>query len=175
MGCATRLQLHGSDIFWTENERIAKKPLAGGAATTIVTGIAADEYGWYAEKSPPFATDGTNLFVGQKNRIKQFAIGKESKVLVDLPEGLRDLTADGSYVYWLSSILSKVYKVPVTEGLRYFLPGHPWMAVAGYEFIKAMSTGCPIPTPSFILTTSLKKSPRMAARSLPSPRISLAG
>jgi hypothetical protein len=118
------LHLQGSDIYWTENERIAKQPLAGGAATTVAAGIAADEYGWYAEKSPPFTTDGTNLFVGQKYKIKHFAFGREPKVLVNLSEGkLGDLTTDGFYVYYLDNLLSKVFKVPVTGGTSILLSG----------------------------------------------------
>jgi hypothetical protein len=113
-----KLALYSNEIYWTEGGpigliegfgEIAKIPATGGNVTTVILGIMSD--------SPPIASDGSYLYIGDRFSIKKVSIDqRNSEKLHTAFEEIGDLATDGSNVYWISRPFSTVHKIPVSGG-----------------------------------------------------------
>jgi hypothetical protein len=112
------LALGMSNVYWTEGGaigevegfgRIAKAPINGGVATTVVSGISSD--------SSPIAVDNENVYVADSWTIKKVPAGGGlvEKLITD-DDSIGDVATDGVNVYWIEKGLSKVRKIPIGGG-----------------------------------------------------------
>jgi hypothetical protein len=114
-----RLIADGSWIYWTEGAslglsegfgRIGRAPAAGGAAETVVSGVAAD--------SPPISVTDDYVLIADKARIKRVPrAGGTVETVAKTLYRTSDLVADQSYVYWLEDVpFSTIKRAPVGGG-----------------------------------------------------------
>jgi hypothetical protein len=122
-----KLALSNSDIYWTEGGvigliegfgRIAKIPIGGGNATTVIFGVMGD--------SPPIASDDRYLYIGDKWALKKVSIdGSITEKMYGANFDIEDLATDGTNVYWIMHPFGTVFKMPVSGGQAILLSSQP--------------------------------------------------
>jgi hypothetical protein len=110
--------LYNNEIYWTEGGpigliegfgQITKIPAGGGNVTTVIIGVMSD--------SPPIASDGSYLYIGDRFTIKKVSIDRSNSEKLFIAYGeIGDLATDGSNVYWIDRYVSTVHKIPVSGG-----------------------------------------------------------
>jgi hypothetical protein len=89
-----RMVIVGNTIYWAEPGSIRSAPLAGGTATTRVSGLSSD--------IRSLISDGSHLYINDGSSLRRIDLGTYSVDTIASNDNVGDIALDAEAVYWTS-------------------------------------------------------------------------